>query len=124
MAKKIVYVVVDLDCYVMTMTLFTMAEQEDIDDEINDQGHEKEVKSFVDFVKEINEEILDGQDQATIDDVTYGVEEITKLMDKVTVIESFVFGDGEQGTGFYAVVEDEVNAFYDGQIDDYLETGA
>lgn len=124
MAKKIVHVIVDLDIYMMTMRVCEMAEQEAIDDQINEEGNVKEPKSFVDFVREINEDVLDGQDDVVKEEVGFGVDEITKLMDKVTVIESFGFADGEQGVGFYAVVEDEVNAFYDGQIEDYLEYGA
>ena len=124
MAKKIVHIMVDLDIYMFTLRVCEMAEQEAIDDQINEEGNEKNPQTFAEFVKEINDDILDGQDDVVKEEVMFGVDEITKLMDKVTVIESFGFADGEQGNGFYAIVEDNVNAFYDDQIDEYLEYGA
>lgn len=124
MAKKIVHIMIDLDIYMFTLRVCEMSEQEAIDDQINEEGAVKEPQTFADFIKMINEDELENQDDIVKEEVGFGVEEITKMMDKVTVIESFGFADGEQGLGFYAVVEDEVNAFYDGQIEDYLEYGA
>lgn len=124
MSKKLVYVVVDLDVYVMTLSVMDLSERASLDNEIDEQGNEKEVKSWVDFVREIKDEVLDGQDQETVDDVVDGLDQITKMMDVIDVEESFVFADGEQGLGFYAIVDNKDNTFYDGQIEDYLETGA
>lgn len=124
MAKKIVHIMIDLDIYMFTLRVCEMAEQEAIDDQINEEGNEKEVKTFAQFVQEINDNELDNQDDIVVEEVKFGVEEIAKLMDKVVVEESFMFADGEQGLGFYAIVDDQVNAFYDGQIEDYLEYGA
>lgn len=123
MTKRLIYVVVDLDIYQMTLTDMEMDEQKNIDDQISDQGNVKEVKKFVDFANEVRTQLLVGQDQETVDDVNFGLDEITNLLDKVVVEESFGFADGEQGVGFYAIVDDQVNSFYDGQIEDYLETG-
>lgn len=124
MSKKLVYVVVDLDVYVMTLTVMELSERAALDNEIADQDNAKEAKSWVDFVREVEDDVLDGQDKETVDDVKFGLDEITNLMNKVDVEESFVFADGEQGLGFYAIVNNKDNAFYDGQIEDYLETGA
>lgn len=121
MSKKLVYVVVDLDVYVMTLSVMDLSERTSLDNEIDEQGN---VKTWVDFVREIEDEVLVGEDQETVDDVKDGLDQITKMMDVVDVEESFVFADGEQGLGFYAIVNDENNTFYDGQIEDYLETGA
>lgn len=124
MSKKLVYVVVDLDVYVMTLTVMELSERAALDNEIADQDNAKEAKSWVDFVREVEDDVLDGQDKETVDDVKFGLDEITNLMNKVDVEESFVFADGEQGLGFYAIVDNKDNTFYDGQIEDYLETGA